>query len=249
MTHCESYLILGKIVILHEYYSITKCPVNLVLNDISSKWLQNADIIFRQTQHNEWMFFMEKSAIAYQRRKLILKETPILKLAMVPLNQEFYYVTEHTKTVSVIPNENDLVDITNSFIPKVWKELAINISQWTKSNTKNSIDILIPSCEKYWEYFIIPKRDWPSYPLSIKEENNNIVFQQKEMAILPDGSKAYRYTSLSSIKMTQSNRYIMKLLEIRKGGEKTICASLPHPTPVNRSIDHSQNTISHYYYL
>lgn len=241
----EKYIRLGGFRITHAYYTSSACPLDMLWSAEFVSIAKKMGLFLYKSEANFWCFCMSDTDLLKHRAELISEESIILKLDLVPLQNDFYYVTTSAIKVEEIYDWGISKDALKM---GVWRNVEISIKKLFDLEN-SSICYQIDSIEKYWEYLIICKRKIPPYDIVLSEESKQLNFHSQEIVSLPDGRNAYRFLSKERICLSQEKKYKIQLHEVRDKGNRLISDYIANPLYDQASVFSPTNTLSSYIYI
>lgn len=244
----EKFAKLFNFTIQHKFYQNQKIPLSIFPSEITKKVLAENNLFFKQNSDAKYCL------IKLLNENFFFKKDEIfLDFELIPNSDEFYYcseneiLVENTKakdfSISLIENKNSIKN------KKSWKNLQFCLkNNLEKIEKEIDFEIIIPNKEKFFEFILIPKYNDLNLDLKLIEEKKLIEFEEKA-AINFMNFQALRFKTKNKIPLTNNLNYKIKLIEIRKFGEKILSEEIPIPKAENISQINPKDTITTYYYF
>ncbi len=234
----EKYKIWVTIEIQHEFYGNTKILLDIIPSSHTKRLLAENNIILKKVDINKWVL------IKLCDDHFTLKKNEIIFCFHLHVtSDEFYYCSENIENMN--NNSFFFVDADNM---GTWKTLQIILKDEVEIIHK-SIILPILSKHKYFEYLFIPKYISNDIHLKLIDDKNEIVFNEVAEKVMFENSSVYRFVSKDKISLRKSYKYKLRLLEMRKSGEKILSENILNPEAENISIFSPADTITSYNYI
>lgn len=238
MDNTATYSAWMTIKITHDYFVKGSNCITIKPTPDTHKVLTKAGVIIKQSDSGTWQLLKQEG------RNEIVKEgvTEQLEFCLMNTDPGFYYYTNNE-----VVNDMSVWELKDVGSYGIWKMLRVNVDN-ILFGQKISVNIEISSTEKFLEFLVIAKSG-NRPPLTLKEDNDKLVFKQFEVDFPGEPLPVYRFITTKPVALKEAHDYKIRLWEMKENGESLLSSGLPFPKASSFSIINSQTTISSYFYF
>lgn len=238
MDNTATYSVWMTIKITHDYFVKGSNCITIKPTPDTHKVLTRAGVIIKQSDSGTWLLLKQEG------RDEIVKEgaTEQLEFCLMTADSGFYYYTNNN-----VANGVPVWELKDVGSYGIWKMLTVYADN-TLFSQKVTVNVGISSTEKFLEFLVIAKSG-NRPPLTLKEDNDKLVFNQFEVDFPGEPLPVYRFITTEPVALKEAHDYKIRLWEVKENGESLLSSGLPFPKASSLSIINSQNTISSYFYF
>jgi hypothetical protein len=238
MENTATYTAWITIKIRHNFFVNGRNCITIVPTRDTHKLLTRAGVIIKQSDSNTWLLLKQEGQDEIMEEDLVGQ----LDFCLMNIDSGFYYYTENA-----VEDGKPVWELAEVGKNGIWKTLTINVDKGLLAQ-KTTIDIAIGSPEKFLEFLIIAKSGNQS-PLTLREDNDKLVFTRSEVDFPGEPSPVYRFITNEPVALKEAYNYKIQLWEVKENGESLLSSNIPFPKTWATSVINSQNTISSYFYF
>lgn len=206
----ETYSIIYKISITHDYYRDSRCKsLHLELTGDTVSILRKQRIFFCQVGEGEWILLASDSCVM-----------PTEKLSFIirMSNPEFMYITEDC-------------DVLTELKRKFMYTLTVDLKNLDFVNREKNVKIVQFQARRvFWEYLFIPRSEREYNSLEVQCQGGELVFDKVTQYVFR-GIHCYRCLSKVPVTLSESYNFRLHLVDVTDYGNRYLIKNLSFPVP------------------